>query len=125
MIQEKITADLRIAIAEKDTVKKDLLRVILAEIGRYTKIASDEDAIKVLKKGIENATECNTLHEIPILKSYLPVGKTEDEIIEILVPVYAERNINMKNVGELMKVAKEVLGKDFDGKIVSAILKKI
>ena len=68
---------------------------------------------------------CNTLNEIPILQSYLPVEKTDDEIIGMLVPVYAGRGIDKNNIGELMKVAKEVLGKDFDGKRVSAILKKI
>lgn len=125
MIQEKINADIRTAIMERDTVKKDLLRVVLAEMCRYNKVVSDEDAIKVIKKCVENATLCNTLHEIPILESYLPVEKTDDEIIEMLVPVYTGRGIDKKNIGELMKVAKEVLGKDFDGKRVSAILKKI
>ena len=56
MIQEKISLDLHKAIVEKDTVRKDLLRVILAEMCRYTKNATDEEAIKVLKKGIENAS---------------------------------------------------------------------
>ena len=126
MIQEKISLDLHKAIVEKDTVRKDLLRVILAEMCRYTKNATDEEAIKVLKKGIENASLCNTLHEIPILESYLPVQNiTDDEIIGMLVPVYAGRGIDKKNIGELMKVAKEVLGKDFDGKRVSVILKRL
>ena len=125
MIQEKINADIRTAIMEKDTVKKDLLRVVLAEICRYNKNVSDEEAIKIIKKCIENAKLCNTLNEIPILQSYLPVEKTDDEIIGMLVPVYAGRGIDKNNIGELMKVAKEVLGKDFDGKRVSAILKKI
>ena len=125
MIQEKINADIRTAIMEKDTVKKDLLRVVLAEICRYNKNVSDEEAIKIIKKCIENAKLCNTLNEIPILQSYLPVEKIDDEIIGMLVPVYAGRGIDKNNIGELMKVAKEVLGKDFDGKRVSAILKKI
>ena len=125
MIQEKINADIRTAIMEKDTVKKDLLRVVLAEICRYNKNVSDEEAIKIIKKCIENAKLCNTLNEIPILQSYLPVEKIDDEIIGMLVPVYAGWGIDINNIGELMKVAKEVLGKDFDGKRVSAILKKI
>ena len=125
MIQEKINADIRTAIMEKDTVKKDLLRVVLAEICRYNKNVSDEEAIKIIKKCIENAKLCNTLNEIPILQSYLPVEKTDDEIIGMLVPVYAGRGIDKNNIGELMKVAKEVLGKDFDGKRVSAILKRL
>ena len=53
MIQEKINADIRTAIMEKDTVKKDLLRVVLAEICRYNKNVSDEEAIKIIKKCIE------------------------------------------------------------------------
>jgi len=125
MIQEKITADLRVAIAEKDTEKKDLLRVILAEMCRYTKVASDEEAIKVLKKGIENATLCNTLSEIPILQSYLPTVISEEELTEKLTKMVNDYAGIVKNTGEKMKDAKALLGKDFDGKRVSTILNKL
>jgi len=101
MIQEKITADLRVAIAEKDTEKKDLLRVILAEMCRYTK-----------------ATLCNTLSEIPILQSYLPTVISEEELTEKLTKMVNDYAGIVKNTGEKMKDAKALLGKDFDGKRV-------
>ena len=134
MLVERITADLRKAMLEKDTEKRDLLRVILSEINKIDKLeltkkvngmVSDEEVIKILKKGIESAKLCNTEFEIPIYQLYLPVEITEDEIISKLKPVYTERGIEKTNVGEMMKVAKEVLGSDFDGKKVSAIIKKL
>ena len=125
MIQERISADIKTAMLEKDNVKKDLLRVVLAEIVRYNKTSTDEEAVKTIKKCIENAKTCNNLDEIPILEAYLPKQLTDEEIVGMLFPVYAGHGIEKTNVGELMKVAKEVLGKDFDGKRVSAILKSM
>ena len=124
MIQEKISADIRTAIIEKDTVKKDLLRVVLAEICRYNKVVSDEEAIKIIKKCIENAKLCNTLFEIPILQSYLPTEISDEELTEKLTKMVSEYSV-VKNTGEKMKDAKILLGKDFDGKRVSSILNKL
>lgn len=134
MLQEKIISDLKIAMIEKDTVKRDLLRVILSEINRIDKLAdtkkvgglvSDEEIVKLLKKGIDSATLCHTEFEIPIYQLYLPQEISDEEISGKLLPVYADRVIDKSNIGELMKVAKEVLGKDFDGKRVSTILKNL
>ena len=125
MIFEKITADLHKAIIEKDVAKKDLLRVVIAEMCRYTKVATDEEAIKVLKKSIESAKLCNTLSEIPILESYLPATISDEELTTKLTEMVDAYNGVVKNTGEKMKDAKALLGSDFDGKRVSIILNKI
>lgn len=132
MLVEKITADLRKAMLEKDTVKRDLLRVILSEINKIDKleltkkvdgVVSDEEVIKILKKGIESAKLCNTEFEIPIYELYLPKSMTDDDMRNVLIPVF--ETLNTSNVGELMKAAKETLGNNFDGKRVSAIIKTL
>jgi uncharacterized protein YqeY len=134
MLQERIASDLKKAMIEKDVAKRDLLRVVLSEINRIDKmpdtkkvgdLVSDEEIVKLLKKGIENAKLCNTEFEIPIYQLYLPQEITDEEISGKLIPVFAARGINKSNVGELMKVAKEILGSDFDGKRVSAIIKNL
>lgn len=134
MLQERIVADLKKAMLEKDVVKRDLLRVILSEINKIDKIeltkkvngvVADEEVIKILKKGIESAKLCNTEFEIPIYQLYLHQELTDEEYSEKLIKVYTDRGIDKSNVGELMKVAKEVLGKDFDGKRVSVVIKKL
>lgn len=132
MLVEKITTDLRKAMLEKDIEKRDLLRVILSEINKIDKLeitkkvngmVADEEVVKILKKGIESAKLCNTEFEIPIYELYLPKSMTDEEMKEVLVPVFEA--LNTSNVGELMKAAKETLGSNFDGKRVSAIIKTL
>ena len=135
MLQERVISDLKISMTSKgDTVKRGVLRMILSEINRIDKLedtkkvgnlVSDEEVIKLLKKGVDSAIQCHTEFEIPIYQLYLPQEISDQEISDILLPVISERGIAKNNVGELMKVAKEVLGKDFDGKRVSTILKSL
>ena len=134
MLQERITVDLRKSMIEKDTIKRDLLRVVISEINRVDKLAdtkkvglfvSDEEIVKILKKGIESAKLCNTEFEIPILESYLPATISDDDLRSKLTIMINNYNGVEKNVGEKMKDAKELLGSDFDGKRVSSILKTL
>lgn len=126
-IQEIIQKDLTETIINKDIFKRDLLRVVIAEMLRNTKVATDEEAIKVLKKQIESAELCGTLNEIPILQSYLPATMTDEEMKVIFLRVLEVSHMNPKtaSIGDMMKSAKEVFGKQFDGKRITKILKEI
>ncbi len=132
MLVEKITADLRKAMLEKDIAKRDLLRVILSEINKIDKLektikvngmVADEEVIAILKKGIESAKECHTEFEIPIYELYMPKGLTDQEMWDILIPIF--NPISKTNIGELMKAAKEALGSNFDGKRVNNVIKQL
>jgi len=132
MLVEKVTADLRKAMLEKDTVKRDLLRVILSEINKIDKqedtkkvngMVADEEVLFILKKGIENAKLCNTEFEIPIYELYMPKAMTDQEMWDILIPVF--NPISKTNIGELMKAAKDALGSNFDGKRVNNVIKQL
>lgn len=132
MLVEVITADLKKAMIEKDTVKRDLLRVILSEINRIDKmektkkingVVADEEVQFICKKGIENAKECHTEFEIPIYELYMPKSLGDQEYLDILLPVFS--SIDKSNTGELMKAAKTALGGDFDGKRVQAVIKQL
>lgn len=124
-LQETIEFDLREALKNQDIQKRDLLRVVITEITKKSKIASDEEVIKCIKKQIESAKLCNLEHEIVLLTPYLPKEISDDEMAVKLINVISERLIDLKDTGTIMKAAKEVLGKDFDGKRVSAILKTL
>jgi uncharacterized protein YqeY len=123
-LQEKIELDLREALKKQDVLKRDLLRVLIGEITKKNKIASDEEVVKCVKKQIESAKLCHTEEEIPLLEVYLPKELSYPELVEKLLPIL-EGKTSPFNVGELMKEAKQVLGKDFDGKRVSEFLKKL
>lgn len=124
-LQETIEFDLREALKNQNTQKRDLLRVLITEITKKSKIASDEEVVKCVKKQIESAKLCNLGHEIALLTPYLPREISDDEMAAKLINVISERLIDLKDTGAIMKAAKEVLGKDFDGKRVSAILKTL
>ena len=132
MLQDIIKADLRKAMLEKDTVKRDLLRVIVSEIERIFKLPTtklfvkdvvDEEVVVLLKKGIENAKLCHTEFEIPIYELYMPKAMTDQEMWDILIPVF--NPISKTNIGELMKAAKDALGSNFDGKRVNNVIKQL
>lgn len=124
-LQERIEDDLRNALKIRETKKLSLLRVLMVEITKKNKITSDEEVIKCIKKQIESAKLCHTEEEIPWLEIYLPKEMSLDDMKVLLVNALNERLINKSDVGTCMKVAKEVLGTDFDGKRVSAILKTL
>jgi uncharacterized protein YqeY len=126
-IQQTIEKDLHQAIINKDIVKKDLLRVVLAEMLRNTKVATDEVAIRVLKKQIESAKLCGTLNEVPILETYLPEEISDDIIRETLIDLLKVLGKTPSTIvmGDFMKSCKEVFGSKFDGKRITKILKEI
>jgi len=132
MLVEKITADLRKAMLEKDIAKRDLLRVILSEINKIDKLedtkkvngmVADEEVLFILKKGIESAKLCHTEFEIPIYELYMPKAMSDQEMWDILIPVF--NPISKTNIGELMKAAKDALGSNFDGKRVNNVIKQL
>ena len=123
-LQERIEDDLRQAIKNQDRPKKDLIRVLLGEITKKTKTPSDEEVIKCIKKQIESAKLCHTEEEIPFLEVYLPKEMNDLDYFDKLIPLFAI-GLGKDTPGEFMKRAKEILGKDFDGKRVSAILNNL
>lgn len=123
-LQEIIELDLRKAMVN-DPSKRDLLRVVLAELSRKNKVSTDVETIAILKKQIESAKLCNTLHEIPLLEAYLPETMPESEIKSILEGIIAENGFIQKDKGPIMGKAKVALGSDFDGGIVSKLVAEI
>lgn len=124
-LQERIMDDLKASLKEKDAFKKNLLGVVIAEATRYNKEASDIEVIKVIKKQIDSAKLCHTEKEIPLLEVYLPKELTDDELKHRLQPLISDMLINQTSIGDTMKTAKSMLGSDFDGKRVLAILKTL
>ena len=123
-LQEIVEFDLKQALKNRETQKLSILRVLMVEITKKNKIASDEEVIKCVKKQIESANLCHTEEEIPFLEVYLPKEMSYTDMLDKLVPLFAI-GLGKHNPGEFMKKAKEVLGADFDGKRVSAILKTL
>ena len=87
-LQEQLKKDLAQAMKDKDTVKKDALRVVLGELARAdSKELADNEVVRNLKKLIKSERELlekkgdsEDSEFIKIIEAYLPKMATEAEI---------------------------------------------
>lgn len=138
-LKEKINSDFLTAYKNKEMDKKNFLGVIKGAIqaqeGRMIP-STDENVIKILKsmeKGlvemIDIKSKTNSIleketFELGVLRTYLPKLMNENDINLILDEILSRPNIN-KNIGFLMGLFnKEQIGKFFDNKMVSELIKK-
>ena len=124
-LQEKINEDLKRAIATQNVPVKDLLRVVIGDFSRVGKSLTDDQVLKILKKMCEEAEECNNPGEIAILSPYIPKGISELTVKTIIQDIVDANDFTQKDTGKIMPICKKRLGKDFDGKMISKILKEI
>lgn len=98
-IQNKIHEDLKKAILNKDVVKRDILRVLIAELERISNNTTVVQAIQVINRVQKNIKESlelvgpeklpNAEKEIEILSSYLPSKMSPAQIEAALIPIMA------------------------------------
>jgi len=124
-LQEKINDDLRKAIISKNEPVKLLLRVVIGDFSRVAKVLTDDQVLKIVKKMSEEAAECNNSEEITILAKYIPESISELTVKTIVQDIVDSNDYTQKDIGKIMPACKERLGKDFDGKMVSKVLKEI
>jgi uncharacterized protein len=139
----EIEEDLAEAMRERDGVRRDALRLILASLRGAEKelmrSLSDEEELQVLqrerKKRIEAAEAFRTAgreeqaekeeDELEILEEYMPEPLSEEEIEEIVDNVIAEVGAtNVRHLGRVMAdVMPQVAGRA-DGSAVSQIVRE-
>jgi len=123
-LQEKISADLKSAMKNKEVKKRDLLRVVIGEFSRVGKELSDEEVVKIIRKMKENADLYNNPIESDILAEYLPILLTENQIEIIIQNIINKNGFNsMKDMGNIMKELKINYSAQIDGKLASQIIK--
>lgn len=142
-LKEILMQDLKEAMKNKDTLKKDTIQIIRAgvlQIEKDNKIElDDEGVIGVLSSELKKRNDVLPDYEksgrddlvqqvnsqIEIIKSYLPEQLSEEEIIKIIEDLKASNGfLTMKDMGKLMGLlSKELKGKA-DGKLVSELVKK-
>ena len=142
-LKETLTQDLKLALKEKDTIKKNTVQGIRAAILQFEKdnlTELDDDGIldviaKELKKRKDVLPEYEKSgrqdlitqlnREIAIVVGYLPSQLSEDELDEIVrQAVEATGASSMKDMGAIMAaVLPQVKGRA-DGKMVNALAKK-
>jgi uncharacterized protein YqeY len=123
---EKINLDLKSAMIEKNLKKLSILRVLKSELQRIEQtsngkiILTDADVVKVVKKMIEGVKlTSNDENELGILNVFLPKQLTNEQIKETL------SILGLNNLGEIMKYFKTNFDGQYDGKILSNIIKEM
>jgi len=146
MLKDKLMADFKTAMREKNTNMKLVIADIRGAIkyaetrkGRETE-ANDDEIIAIINKCVKECNEsidaCKTAnydyseHEgkLAIFKTYLPEEASEEKIIEIVSEVVAELGAtSMKDMGNIMKASRTKLketGLNFSGGMLADNVKK-
>ena len=142
-LKEQLFADLKTAMKEKDTLRKDTVQLIrsgILQIEKDNKIELDDEGVldviskqlkrrdalpDFLKSGRTDLVE-KLNKEIEILLSYLPEQLNEDEIKKIVEEAVAEIGAaSIKDMGKVMaSVTPKVKGRA-DMKLVGGFVKKM
>ena len=144
MIKEKLLNDLKEAMKDKNLIRKNTVQMVRAAILQVEKDKqielTDEQAIEIIakeakkrkdaeaefeKSGREDLIKQNK-EEIEILTEYLPKQLSIEEIEGIVKNIIAEIGAtSMKDMGTVMRAAKEKIGAAADGKAISDAVKKL
>lgn len=143
-IKEKLMEDLKVAMKNKDVIKKNTITLIRASILQYekdNKTQLDDNGIieiisKELKKRNDSLVEYEKSgrsdltdalkQEIEVVKEYLPEPLTQEELELIVKETIAEVEAkDMKDMGKVMQGVKaKTLGRA-DGRTINEIVKKL
>lgn len=144
MLKEKLLEDLKESMKEKNVIRKNVVQMVRAailQIEKDKKIeVSDSQIVEIIakeakkrkdaledyqKSGREDLIE-QMNQEIKILNEYLPKQLTEEELTQKMQEIITELGAtSIKDIGAVMKKAKETIGAAADGKAINEVAKKI
>ena len=144
MLKEKLLEDLKSAMKEKNDLRKNVVQMVRAAILQVEKDKQiqviDEQIVEIIAKETKKRRDSipdyeksgredlinQIKEEIKILEEYLPEQLSKQEIEEKLKQIIQELNVStMKEIGLVMKTAKEKLGASADGKTINEIAKQL
>ena len=144
LLKEQLMSDLKTAMKEKDTVKKNVVTMVRAAILQVEKdnkvelgneevmeiiskqVKQRKDALEDFKKGGREDLVDLTNHELELLLAYLPEQLSTEELTAIVKEAVERMNITqMKQMGQVMgDVMPKVKGRA-DGKAINEIVKQL
>ena len=144
MLKEKLLEDLKNAMKDKNTVRKNVVQMVRAAILQVEKDQkvelSDEEIINIMAKeakkrkdSLEDYKKSNRQdlidqieEEIHIIEEYLPKQLTKEEIAKIVKEIINEVGAtSIKDMGKVMKTAKEKIGAASDGKTINEVVREL
>lgn len=144
MLKEKLLQDLKETMKEKNVIRKNVVQMVRAAILQVEKDkqieVTDEQIVEIIAKEAKKRKDSiadyeksgrqdlldQIKQEIAILEEYLPEQLSEQEIEEKVKAIITNLGASsMKDMGKVMKTAKEELGASADGKTINEIAKKL
>ena len=144
MLKDKLLEDLKNSMKEKNVIRKNVIQMVRAAILQVEKDKqvelSDEEIINIMAKeakkrkdSLEDYKKSNRQdlieqieEEIHIIEEYLPKQLSKEEIAEIVKEVIKEVGAtSIKDMGKVMKSAKEKIGAASDGKTINEVVKEL
>lgn len=144
MLKEKLLEDLKECMKNKTVVRKNVVQMVRAAILQVEKDKQieleDNQIIEIIAKESKKRKDsladyeksgrqdliAQVKEEIEILSEYLPKQLSEEELEVIVKEIIIQENAtSMKDMGKVMKAAKEKIGASSDGKAINEIVKKL
>ena len=144
MLKEKLMEDLKECMKEKKVLRKNVIQMVRAAILQVEKDKqielNDDQILEVIAKEFKKRNDSladyeksgredlinQIKEEMAVLEDYLPKKLSEEEVTEKVKEIIAEVGAtSMKDMGMVMKAAKEKLGVTADGKMINEAVKKI
>ena len=143
-LKQQLKDDVKVAMREKNIVKRDSIRSINTmikqiEVDERIELA-DEDIIKLIQKGIKQREEAISQYEaasrddlvakeaeqIEVFRLYLPVQATDEELEKGMKEIISQVNAeSMKDMGKVMGAASKKFAGIADGKRINEMVKKL
>ncbi len=143
-IKERLLEDLKTAMREKNTLRKDLLQIVRAgvlQVEKDTLSTLDEAGVmdilaKEYKKRVETIQELDgsgrtdmidkNRAEMAIIEEYLPKQLSEAEIEDLVRRAISQSGAqSARDMGQVMKVLMPDVKGRADGKLVNQIVKRL
>lgn len=144
MLKEKLMQELKEAMKNKDTIKKNTVQMVRAAILQIEKDkgieVGDDKILEIIAKEVKTKKDAlvdfekaqrqdlidQTNQEIAILQEYLPKQLSREEVkVEVEKIISEIGATSMKDMGAIMKEAKAKLGASAEGKTINEVAKEI
>lgn len=144
MLKEKLMSDLKEAMKEKQVLRKNVVQMIRAAILQVEKDKqielNDNQVLEIIAKESKKRKDSladyeksgrqdlidQVNQEIEIIAEYLPKQLSKEEITNIVKEIIDETGAStIKDMGKIMKLAKEKMGASADGKTINEVAKEL
>ena len=128
MLKERLMEDLKEAMKEKEVLKKNVVQMIRAAILQVEKDKqielNDDQILEIIAKEAKKRKESLVDYEKSGREDL--INQVKEEIEKIVKEIVEETGATtIKDMGKVMKIAKERIGTRADGKDISDAVKKI